>query len=1119
MNARTVSTPSPGSPRQAGRRFLLTIAAGILCLATTLTPAAEDDEIARLTAQKQELAQSLSQLRGKPEELSAAREEIANAYRNLVSLETRLRGFQLWNAMVAALGVFNDSIVKLSPGGSTINALINFTTNFAVDRGVDASKKYDSSRPGGGHLPAKVKKLSDSVVGISPALRLLDQAMRMTPEQVADQLVSRGMVENTWLQRWQNTPDQVAQSNSVVTGKITFIQERIGPAKSALIEARKDIDQVVPAVKAEIDSLQRQIAEIESRISSIQGNKAFLDSVDKARDIALPPPTQDIKLYPGEPKQYGAAAGEHRAAWESLKSGTINGGTYRLIGVKSSYDANAYHFQQMKPFSDAYSAASNYFWNELRERLRGVEDGDTRRQMYQAALSRMIKAADDYRRASEKESQAMRSGYYEPVKQLGEEEKAESERRAAYYRRFDAFRKETVAFSWANPWEMKLESRQETIRNLGTSGYHLALSAWSPIYSLGYLWPATAPIGPLKGSAERYREWRERAGKIRDYARLLFDTAKSQSGSLSGYASQADAFAKEIEPNIALWDGLQWYYYDYSLPSDSALQLFATLNQSSTLFSQYAAVREQEAKAMLAPHQENWERAQRGEPVMRRAEALLPKAQELLEQKGNLYQTFYAAGIINYGASGRFWLEWNHITSEEIDKIRRITAALDTNEAIEQHVLKQMGRHTYWSDDPDRPRHTLETLREARGKYAERDRNAAQGFNDYQSAWNQYIRLERELSGQIARISSELNDVAPGQSVYLQEDELFNQITTWESRWPASNHWYWSPPDPQDLPAGWPNAGSLFEQMEAALNAYEAKIRPFRQEVANGFPKRAAQLDGLAGQARAYATTNDATGGESALGEINRKANDIYLPLATNGHITTGMPIFLAMQRFREAHYLGSMRVGYLRSRDNQIGSYLSWLDLIDALLRQPPNPAGRERAREWQQELERSLQPHSYIGYYVQRGEAAASSALDRGRALQPKLAAYLAAFGISNAQIQALYQSFVDAYGRGDIRTVVGLLASDWRGGDGADARDAEDTLINSFKVFDRIQYRISGFSVQPLGDDQAQVSYSVKIIGDNSRQRLHHEEESQIVEIVGLVDGKPRILRTISGQQWLR
>lgn len=393
MNARTVSARTGlSSPRQAGRRFLQFLAASFLCLAVTLAPAAEDEEIAKLTEEKQALSEILAGLRGKPQELAQAREKLAETYRDLVKLETRLRGFQLWNAFVGVIGVANDSITKINPGSSIVVA----TANFINDRAVDAYKKWDA-----GHLPAKVKKLSDSVVGIAPALRLLDQAMRMTPEQVADQLVSRGMVQNTWLQRWQSTPDQVAKSDSVVTGKITFIQERIGPAKSALVEARKDIDQVVPAIQAEIDALQRRIANIESRIRSLQGNKAFLDTLDKARDVAGPPPTQNINLYPGEPKQYSAAAGEYRAAWNNLKSGTINGGTFRLVGLKSSNDANAYHWQQMKPFSEAYSAASNYFWNELRERLRGVEDAETRNSMYRAALDRLYKAADAYRQAAE----------------------------------------------------------------------------------------------------------------------------------------------------------------------------------------------------------------------------------------------------------------------------------------------------------------------------------------------------------------------------------------------------------------------------------------------------------------------------------------------------------------------------------------------------------------------------------------------------------------------------------------------------------------------------------------------------------------------------------------------
>lgn len=130
-----------------------------------------------------------------------------------------------------------------------------------------------------------------------------------------------------------------------------------------------------------------------------------------------------------------------------------------------------------------------------------------------------------------------------------------------------------------------------------------------------------------------------------------------------------------------------------------------------------------------------------------------------------------------------------------------------------------------------------------------------------------------------------------------------------------------------------------------------------------------------------------------------------------------------------------------------------------------------------------------------------------------RPKIAA------VSNEQIQSLYQDFITAYGNGNLRGLISLLDENWTGGDGADIRDVEDVLINSFKVFDRIQYRISAFKSQPLADGTSQISYQVNIIGQNRRQNLTHEESSNVVEIVGLSNGRAKILRTVSGNQWMK
>ncbi len=137
----------------------------------------------------------------------------------------------------------------------------------------------------------------------------------------------------------------------------------------------------------------------------------------------------------------------------------------------------------------------------------------------------------------------------------------------------------------------------------------------------------------------------------------------------------------------------------------------------------------------------------------------------------------------------------------------------------------------------------------------------------------------------------------------------------------------------------------------------------------------------------------------------------------------------------------------------------------------------------------------------------------------LWPREGSTQGATDVTLEQVHAFYQEFIDAYGRGDQRALLQFLAPGWRGSDGSSVRDVENYLSNSFRVFDRIQYRITGFSVEAADGGRLRVSYSVRIVGENQRQRLRHEESSEVVEELGLVDGSLRILRSLSGSQWLR
>ena len=125
---------------------------------------------------------------------------------------------------------------------------------------------------------------------------------------------------------------------------------------------------------------------------------------------------------------------------------------------------------------------------------------------------------------------------------------------------------------------------------------------------------------------------------------------------------------------------------------------------------------------------------------------------------------------------------------------------------------------------------------------------------------------------------------------------------------------------------------------------------------------------------------------------------------------------------------------------------------------------------------------------------------------------------FRVTVSQVEHFYQLFTGSYRRRDVRGILRLLADNWTGGDGADILDVEEYLNNSFRVFDTLDYRISNLRAEQIGDNM-RVRYDVNIIGENRRQRLKHEENMTIIEELGIINGEVRILRTLSGRQWLQ
>lgn len=114
-------------------------------------------------------------------------------------------------------------------------------------------------------------------------------------------------------------------------------------------------------------------------------------------------------------------------------------------------------------------------------------------------------------------------------------------------------------------------------------------------------------------------------------------------------------------------------------------------------------------------------------------------------------------------------------------------------------------------------------------------------------------------------------------------------------------------------------------------------------------------------------------------------------------------------------------------------------------------------------------------------------------------------------NNGIRSLYQNFVNAYQSRNLRGLLSYMHPQWQAADGTSLIEFEDTLANSFRVFDSITFAISGMSVRQLSPGSYEVSYEVVLTGRISRRNIKHEERGKVVDIVDFLPEGPVISRT--------
>ena len=120
--------------------------------------------------------------------------------------------------------------------------------------------------------------------------------------------------------------------------------------------------------------------------------------------------------------------------------------------------------------------------------------------------------------------------------------------------------------------------------------------------------------------------------------------------------------------------------------------------------------------------------------------------------------------------------------------------------------------------------------------------------------------------------------------------------------------------------------------------------------------------------------------------------------------------------------------------------------------------------------------------------------------------------------AKIKDLYAGFKDAYESRDESGVMSFISDDWEAGDGTTLSDLQESMRNSFSVFNDIKYVIANIKITPAGGGKYRVSYEATITGRNYENSIKHEEKSTVTEEVTAGAGeKVKISKTLNGKFW--
>ncbi len=1051
--------------------------------ADSTDPEVLKEQIQVLRDEKSHIDEVISNLEGKPAQMRDLQKTLVDTYKNLARQKIRLQGIQLWNGFVGFTSVAMDSLQKVNPGSS----VVTWTASFVQDRAAQALPNPP--------FQAKINRMADDMKSLAPSLRLLDRAMNMNASEVADELVARGIVDNTWVNHFNRTPEAVANSKTVVTGKITLIQERIEPAMKDLYRAKTGIDATLAELSAYIEGAREKSRDLGREIARLEMLLAIQDETDESEaedyEPALEAPTFETSLNDVPPSSPGQAYSHVMEAWNSLKSNAIDPETYMDVKRRMSIAVSNYIQEQVKPLKDELQRRNDYLFKTLPPILKNIQDRYVRQETHRKASQAAADAHDRYDKAVAAELKKQKQAFLDPMeKHRKETEKGEIGPLSSFCDRMKELVDEpfTVTYLDFDAFEIKqTRSTQATI----SSGEYWATTLWDQ---------ASRDIPRIWDTYQRtIQEKPEQATALGQTAiqnaEALIDGVKQLEAQKRHKLNQAAQMAPELEQNLQVWR------FAYSLggasPASQNLTTYQAwlphLKEGSLLFDRMCAIYEKSATEDL-----KWLK----EKITNRSQAtvFLAKRPQLIKTAKDTVATWNQAkdlagrnSVSMKGETASRFFQKQGISRDTVEQMKQTVSTLRQGpEHIQKHLLTKLAAGNTLKV-PDEQ--ALKTIQEA---YRSHKESVRQERKDYARHYEQYINAFGQLEEKIFNTQSILTSAAPGQAESFSIENIMRDA----GQTAPLNEWILT--DPADLPEPDPADDQLVDEFVRITTEYNRLVDPHQEKIKKQYEtsqKRMLTLANTAGPAMIGRPDLTPEKFEKTITELHAEAKALYEPVA-----------FLDTDQVRTD--IGKHYQALQKTIDRTTAQYISfWRSTVFEKLADAETGG---KTDDLLKELSAIIEPGSFADRHRQDNQvkdtiAAVQEMIDRLSSGSPS-SAQDAVSGISE-----LYQTFAAKYSAGDVYGVVALLENAWSTPDGGTISDLETMLNHSFSVFDQVEYTISDLSVSDLGNGTFQASYSARIIGTIYDQNLRHEENSGIVEIVGFKDGAYKILSTRQGKFW--